>query len=51
MKITRLAGFRAPGFIAAGLICAFALSAHAGEDKADKAKEQEEIRKVAQQTL
>ena len=51
MKITRLAGFRAPGFIAAALICAFALSAHAGDDKADKAKEQEEIRKVVQQTL
>jgi len=52
MKITRLAGFRTPGFIAAALMCAFALSAHAADDKAaDKAKEQEEIRKVAQKTL
>ena len=51
MKITRLAGFRTARFTAAALICAFALSAHAGDDQADKAKEQEEVRKVVQQTL
>ena len=51
MKITRLVGFRTARFTAAALICAFALSAHAGDDQADKAKEQEEIRKVVQQTL
>ena len=52
MKITRLAGFRTYGFIAAALICAFALSARAADDKAeDKAKEQEEVRKLVQQTL
>jgi lipid-binding SYLF domain-containing protein len=52
MKITRLAGFRTYGFIAAALICAFALSARAGDDKAeDKAKEQAEVRKLVQQTL
>ena len=51
MKITRLAGFRTARFVATALMCAFALSAHAGDDAADKAKEQEEIRKVAQQTL
>jgi len=52
MKITRLAGFRTYGFIAAALICAFALSARAADDKPeDKAKEQEEVRKLAQQTL
>jgi lipid-binding SYLF domain-containing protein len=52
MKTTRLAGFRTYGFIAAALICAFALSARAADDKAeDKAKEQEEVRKLAQQTL
>ncbi len=52
MKITRLAGFRTYGFIAAALICAFALSARAADDKAeDKAKEQAEVRKLVQQTL
>ncbi len=52
MKTTRLNGFRTYGFIAAALICAFALSARAADDKAeDKAKEQEEVRKLAQQTL
>jgi lipid-binding SYLF domain-containing protein len=51
MKITRPAVFRTPGFIAAALMCAFALLAHAGDDKADKAKEQEEVRNVAQKTL
>ncbi len=51
MKITRPSVFRTPGFIAAALICTFALSAHAGDDQADKAKEQQEIRKVVQQTL
>jgi len=52
MKLTRLAGFRTPGFIAAALICAFALPAHAGDDKAaDKAKEQKEIRQMAQKVL
>jgi lipid-binding SYLF domain-containing protein len=51
MKITRLAGFRTYGFIAAALICAFALSARAADDQADKAKEQEEVRKLVQETL
>lgn len=52
MKITRLAGFRTYGFIAAALICAFALSARAADDKAeDKAKEQAEVRKLVQETL
>jgi lipid-binding SYLF domain-containing protein len=51
MKTTRLAGFKTPGFIAFALLCAFALPAHAGDDAADKAKEQEEIRKGVQQTL
>jgi lipid-binding SYLF domain-containing protein len=51
MKITRPAVFRTYGFIAAALICAFALSARAADDQADKAKEQEEVRKLVQETL
>ena len=51
MQITRFAGLSTARFVATVLMCAFALSAHAGDDKADKAKEQEEIRKVAQKTL
>jgi lipid-binding SYLF domain-containing protein len=51
MKLTTLAGFRTPGFIAAALICAFALPAHAGDKAADKAKEQTEIRQMAQKVL
>jgi lipid-binding SYLF domain-containing protein len=48
MKLTRLAGFRTPGFIVAALICACALPAHAGDDKA---KEQKEIQQMTQKTL
>jgi lipid-binding SYLF domain-containing protein len=52
MKLMTIAGFRTPGFIAAALLCAFALPAHAGDDKAaDKAKEQKEIRQMAQKAL
>jgi lipid-binding SYLF domain-containing protein len=48
MKLTMIAGFRTPGFIAAALLCAFALPAHAGDDKA---KEQKEVRQMAQKAL
>jgi lipid-binding SYLF domain-containing protein len=48
MKIRKLAAFRTPKAIAVALVCAFALSAHAGDDKT---KRQGEIRKVSEKTL
>jgi lipid-binding SYLF domain-containing protein len=48
MKNIRFAAFSIPSVIALVFVCAFALSAPADDDKA---KEQDEIRKVAQKTL
>ena len=48
MKNIRFAAFSIPSIIAFVFVCAFALSAPADDDKA---KEQDEIRKVAQKTL
>ena len=49
MKTTRFPAFAKTKVIIVTFVCAFALSAHAADDK--KAKEQKEVRKVAQKTL
>jgi lipid-binding SYLF domain-containing protein len=48
VKISRLAALEKPKVIIVALVCALALLAHAGDDKA---KKQNEIRKTAQKTL
>ena len=52
MKISRFAALQKPKVILVALVCALALSAHSDDDKAkEKAKEQNEVRKTAQETL
>jgi lipid-binding SYLF domain-containing protein len=49
MRATRFTAFAKPKVIILAFVCAFALSAHAGDD--DKVKEQKKVRGVANKTL